>query len=115
MPLPLRRAISSLLSLVALAAATSDAFAETRTAQIGSGFEARIRCEGARLSYHRKDPRSVRLECRADGVVRGIPTSDSAVRSVQLELGEQMRVLCQGARLKTRRTSRTEMRASCVV
>jgi hypothetical protein len=113
MPLPLRRLALALFALTAVA--TSDALAETRTAQIGSGFEARIRCEGARLHYQRRDLRSVRLECRADGAVRSTTTSNLAVRAVDLELGEEMRVLCQGARLKTRRTSRTEMRATCAV
>jgi hypothetical protein len=112
MPTPGRRLVLALLSLATLA--TPVAAADTRTAQLGGGFETRIRCEGARLSYQRGDLRSVRLQCRAQGPGRGPAAVNGAVESVDLALGEEMRVLCQGARLKTRRTSRTEMRASCV-
>ena len=101
----------TLAALTLLAFDVVGAAADTRTAQLGGGFEASIRCDGSRLSYQRRDPRSVRLYCR-DGSPRR-PSRSAEVEAVALERGEEMRVLCQGSRLKTRRTGRNEVRATC--
>jgi hypothetical protein len=111
MPFGLRHLLLALIALTTLAAA--EAAADSHTAQLGSGFEARIRCDGSRLSYQRRGDRSVRLLCRSQGVAPATAPELTGVEVVALEQGAEMRVLCQGARLKTRRTSRTEMRASC--
>jgi hypothetical protein len=111
MPLGLRHLAFALVALTTLAAA--EAQAGPHTAQLGSGFETRIRCDGSRLSYQRRGDRSVRLLCRTQSTAPATAPETTGVEVVALEQGAEMRVLCQGARLKTRRTSRTEMRASC--
>lgn len=111
MPFGLRSLLLAVFALTTLAA--TGAQADPHTAQIGSGFEARIRCDGSRLSYQRRGDRSVRLLCRAQGAAAAAAPELTGVEVVSLEQGAEMRVLCQGARLKTRRTSRNEMRASC--
>lgn len=91
---------------------TESAAADARTAQIGGGSEASIRCDGSRLSYQRRDTRSIRLRCRP-GTPRNPLVQPIDLESVDLDDGEELRVLCEGARLTMRRIGRSEMRASC--
>ena len=110
MPPTLRRLALVLLAVLMLP--TEGAAADARTAQIGGGSEASIRCDGSRLSYHRRDTRSIRLRCRP-GTPRHPLAQAIGLESVDLDDGEELRVLCQGARLTMRRTGRSEMRALC--